>query len=172
VVTEVAPLRRFLRRTDGHADGDRQSRILQAEGQAKAIRTAFDAIHTANPPERAFAYQYLQALPQIAEGSANKVWIIPTELTKALEGLGRALGGLAGMAHDVPAVDSPAVEREAEAAQAAAAEAGRSRRRYALPRMRCPGRSVSSRSADASVHCRSTAPADDRVTGRRPPATP
>ncbi|MEV0902559.1 SPFH domain-containing protein [Actinoplanes sp. NPDC049802] len=108
------------------ADGDRQARILQAEGQAKAVRTVFDAIHQANPSQKVLAYQYLQALPQIAEGSANKVWIVPTELTKALEGLGGALGGLAGMAHDVPAaaVDSQAVEREAtEAAQAAAAEA-------------------------------------------------
>ncbi|WP_328474403.1 SPFH/Band 7/PHB domain protein [Actinoplanes sp. NBC_00393] len=108
------------------ADGDRQSRILQAEGQAKAIRTVFDAIHSANPSQKVLAYQYLQALPQIAEGSANKVWIVPTELTKALEGLGGALGGLAGMADDAPAVavDSQAVEREAAAAaQAAAAEA-------------------------------------------------
>ncbi|MCM4085242.1 SPFH domain-containing protein, partial [Paractinoplanes hotanensis] len=70
------------------ADGDRQARILQAEGQAKAIRTVFDAIHTANPSQKVLAYQYLQALPQIANGTANKVWIVPTELTKALEGMG------------------------------------------------------------------------------------
>jgi hypothetical protein len=108
------------------ADGDRQARILQAEGQAKAIRTVFDAIHTANPSQKVLAYQYLQALPQIANGSANKVWIIPTELTRALEGLGGALGGLANMVGDVPraGVDAAAVEREAlEAASAAAAEA-------------------------------------------------
>src|SRR5690349_21856776 len=108
------------------ADGDRQSRILQAEGQAKAIRTVFDAIHTSNPSQKVLAYQYLQALPQIANGTANKVWIVPTELTKALDGIGGALGGLAGMANDVPSVksDAAAVEREAEeVAQAAAAEA-------------------------------------------------
>jgi regulator of protease activity HflC (stomatin/prohibitin superfamily) len=105
------------------ADGDRQARILQAEGQAKAIRTVFDAIHTSNPSQKVLAYQYLQALPQIANGSANKVWIVPTELTKALDGLGGALGGLANMAGDKPteAVDSGAVEREAVAAAAAAA---------------------------------------------------
>jgi regulator of protease activity HflC (stomatin/prohibitin superfamily) len=108
------------------ADGDRQARILQAEGQAKAIRTVFDAIHTANPSQKVLAYQYLQALPQIASGSANKVWIVPTELSRALDGLGGALGGLANMVGDKPTerVDSGAVEREAaEAASAAQAEA-------------------------------------------------
>jgi regulator of protease activity HflC (stomatin/prohibitin superfamily) len=110
------------------ADGDRQARILQAEGQAKAIRTVFDAIHQANPSQKVLAYQYLQALPQIANGTANKVWIIPTELTRALEGMGGALGGLANMVGDLPtaSVDSASVEREAaEAATAAAAEAER-----------------------------------------------
>src|ERR1700754_2718467 len=108
------------------ADGDRQARILQAEGQAKAIRTVFDAIHQANPSQKVLAYQYLQALPQIANGTANKVWIVPAELTKALEGMGGALGGLANMAGDLPSstVDAGAVEREAaEAAEAAAREA-------------------------------------------------
>ncbi|KUL22015.1 SPFH domain-containing protein [Actinoplanes awajinensis] len=110
------------------ADGDRQSRILQAEGQAKAIRTVFNAIHEANPSQKVLAYQYLQALPQIANGTANKVWIVPTELTKALEGMGGALGGLANMVGDLPTttVDAAAVEREAaEAARAAAVEAQR-----------------------------------------------
>jgi regulator of protease activity HflC (stomatin/prohibitin superfamily) len=110
------------------ADGDRQARILQAEGQAKAIRTVFNAIHEANPSQKVLAYQYLQALPQIANGSANKVWIVPTELTRALEGMGGALGGLANMVGDLPngKIDAAAVEREAtEAAEAAAAEAER-----------------------------------------------
>ncbi|GAA0465690.1 paraslipin [Paractinoplanes deccanensis] len=110
------------------ADGDRQARILQAEGQAKAIRTVFDAIHQANPSQKVLAYQYLQALPQIANGAANKMWIVPTELTKALDGLGGALGGLANMAGDKPTseVNAGDVEREAAAAaQAAAAEANK-----------------------------------------------
>ncbi|WP_406071373.1 SPFH domain-containing protein [Micromonospora sp. NBC_01638] len=110
------------------ADGDRQARILQAEGQAKAIRTVFDAIHQANPSQKVLAYQYLQALPQIAQGSANKVWIIPAELTKALEGMGGALGGLSQMVGDLPTPEAAdyasQVEREAaEAAEAAAAAA-------------------------------------------------
>ncbi|MEO3923137.1 SPFH domain-containing protein [Micromonosporaceae bacterium B7E4] len=107
------------------ADGDRQARILQAEGQAKAIRTVFDAIHQANPSQKVLAYQYLQALPQIANGTANKVWIVPAELNKALEGLGGALGGLSQMVGDEPRarVDAGAVEREAAEAARAAAEA-------------------------------------------------
>ena len=110
------------------ADGDRQARILQAEGQAKAIRTVFEAIHQANPSQKVLAYQYLQALPQIANGQANKVWIVPAELTKALEGLSGALGGLGAMVNDAPSeqasADAGAVEREAaEAAEAAAAAA-------------------------------------------------
>jgi regulator of protease activity HflC (stomatin/prohibitin superfamily) len=106
------------------ADGDRQARILTAEGQAKAIRTVFNAIHEANPSQKVLAYQYLQALPQIANGSANKVWIVPTELTKALEGVGGALGGLGQMVGDKPtAVDAGAIEREAAAAAQAAADA-------------------------------------------------
>src|SRR5215468_11440327 len=76
------------------ADGDRQARILQADGQAKAISTVFAAIHTANPDAKVMAYQYLQALPQIAAGASNKIWIVPAELSRALEGLGNAFGGL------------------------------------------------------------------------------
>jgi len=76
------------------AEGDRQARILTAEGQAKAIATVFDAVHVANPDSKVLAYQYLQALPQIAAGASNKVWIVPAELTKALEGISGALGGL------------------------------------------------------------------------------
>jgi regulator of protease activity HflC (stomatin/prohibitin superfamily) len=108
------------------AEGDRQARILQAEGQAKAIRTVFDAVHQANPDAKVMAYQYLQALPQIAAGSANKMWIVPTELTRALEGLGDAFGGVRGFSRDRDAgLDEQArAEVEADAREAAeAAEA-------------------------------------------------
>jgi regulator of protease activity HflC (stomatin/prohibitin superfamily) len=76
------------------AEGERQARILQAEGQAKAISTVFQAIHAANPDSKVLAYQYLQALPQIAAGAANKIWVVPVELTRALDGIGAALGSL------------------------------------------------------------------------------
>jgi regulator of protease activity HflC (stomatin/prohibitin superfamily) len=70
------------------AEGQRESQILQAEGQSKAIETVFDAIHRGDADPKLLAYQYLQVLPQIAQGESNKVWIIPSEVTQALGNLG------------------------------------------------------------------------------------
>jgi regulator of protease activity HflC (stomatin/prohibitin superfamily) len=66
------------------AEGQKQAQILAAEGQSKAIETVFQAIHDGNPDPQLLAYQYLQMLPQIAQGDSNKVWVIPSELTQAL----------------------------------------------------------------------------------------
>jgi regulator of protease activity HflC (stomatin/prohibitin superfamily) len=74
------------------AQGSREARMLEAEGQAKAIETVFGAIHAGNPDQKLLSYQYLQMLPQLAQGSANKMWIVPAELGKALEGIGNMLG--------------------------------------------------------------------------------
>src|SRR5436305_11345572 len=74
------------------AEGARQSQILNAEGQAKAIGTVFEAIHSGNPDPKLLAYQYLTMLPQLAQGEANKVWIIPGEFSEALGHLRSALG--------------------------------------------------------------------------------
>jgi regulator of protease activity HflC (stomatin/prohibitin superfamily) len=70
------------------AEGARQSMILTAEGQAQAIETVFKAIHDGDADPKLLAYQYLQVLPQIAQGDANKMWIIPSELTQALGRIG------------------------------------------------------------------------------------
>jgi regulator of protease activity HflC (stomatin/prohibitin superfamily) len=66
------------------AEGQKQAAILAAQGQSQAIETVFKAIHEGNPDPQLLAYQYLQVLPQIAQGDANKVWVIPSELTNAL----------------------------------------------------------------------------------------
>ena len=75
------------------AEGSAQARILEAQGQARAIQQVFEAIHRGKPTQKLLAYQYLQVLPQLARGDSNKMWIIPTELTDALKGIGNALGG-------------------------------------------------------------------------------
>src|SRR5579864_9002056 len=67
------------------AEGDRQAQIVRAEGQAKAIETVFQAIHAGDADPKLLAYQYLQMLPQIAEGNSNKLWMIPTDFSHALE---------------------------------------------------------------------------------------
>src|SRR3954454_15782845 len=73
------------------AQGGREAQILEAEGQSKAIETVFAAIHRGDADPKLLAYQYLQVLPQIAQGESNKVWIIPSEVTRALDHLGAAL---------------------------------------------------------------------------------
>ena len=80
------------------AEGSAQARILEAQGQARAIQQVFDAIHRGKPTQKLLAYQYLQVLPQIARGDSNKMWIIPSELTDALRGIGGALGQTEGRA--------------------------------------------------------------------------
>src|SRR5689334_15956970 len=64
------------------AEGERESQILRAQGEAQAISTVFQAIHDGDPDQGLLAYQYLQMLPEIARGDANKVWIVPSELGK------------------------------------------------------------------------------------------
>jgi regulator of protease activity HflC (stomatin/prohibitin superfamily) len=72
------------------AEGYAKAAVLRAEGEGKAITTVFQAIHDGNPDPRLLAYQYLLTLPKIAESDSSKLWIIPSELTQALQGLGTA----------------------------------------------------------------------------------
>ncbi|TAK69626.1 MAG: SPFH/Band 7/PHB domain protein [Actinomycetota bacterium] len=72
------------------AEGDAQAQVLRAQGEAEALTKVFDAVHAANPDAQMLAYQYLQALPELAQGSANKVWVLPLELSRAMEGLATA----------------------------------------------------------------------------------
>lgn len=75
------------------AEGQRQAQIVSAEGQAKAIETVFGAIHAGDPDPKLLAYQYLTMLPQIAQGESNKIWVIPSEFSGALEQLRSAFAG-------------------------------------------------------------------------------
>ena len=72
------------------AEGNRTARILKAEGEARAIDEVFQAVHRNDPDPKLLAYQYLQALPQLAQGPGNTVWVIPSEVTSALQNVSRA----------------------------------------------------------------------------------
>ncbi len=84
------------------AEGEKQSAILKSEGQAQAIGAVFQSIHDNDPDPKLLAYQYLQTLPQLAQGSGNTVWMVPSELTGALKMLSSAFGGEDGSQEVVP----------------------------------------------------------------------
>jgi len=134
------------------AEGERQARILRAQGEGQAIQTVFQAIHDGAPDQSLLAYQYLQMLPKIAEGDANKVWIVPSEIGRALEGLGTSIGKIPGIPQDsggprkridVSAVDLPSSDDEAlasaeDAVQDAIAAASSAATEVAPPPLEAP----------------------------------
>ena len=75
------------------AEGVRQAKILTAEGEAQAIEAVFQAVHENDPDPKLLAYQYLQTLPQLAQGAGNTFWVIPSEVTTALRSVASAFGG-------------------------------------------------------------------------------
>ena len=120
------------------AEGARTAAILRAEGESKAIETVFQAIHDGEPDQKLLSYQYLQMLPQLAQGSANKIFVIPSEFSQALGNIGNAIGGFGinggGPDEGAPpprrqrisgpdAIDEKAAADAAEAAKAAEAAA-------------------------------------------------
>ena len=84
------------------AEGAKEAAILRAEGESKAIGTVFAAIHEGKPDQELLSYQYLQMLPQLARGEANKIFVIPSEFTQALGNIGGALTGMARGADGPP----------------------------------------------------------------------
>ncbi len=131
------------------AQADREASILRAQGEAQAIGTVFQSIHDGAPDQRLLAYQYLQMLPKIAEGQANKMWIIPSEIGDAIKGLGSAIGKIPGIPVDSGGpkkrVEMESTElaartdEELSAAHDAAAEAIASARDAASPSSRSSG---------------------------------
>ena len=112
------------------AQADREAAILRAQGEGQAIQTVFQAIHDGRPDQSLLAYQYLQMMPKIAEGDANKLWIVPSEIGEALKGLGSTMNNLAGIPQDADPVHRvdlgpgpEAVEARISEADSAAAQA-------------------------------------------------
>jgi len=178
------------------AEGTAQSAILEAQGEARAILQVFDAIHKGNPDSKLLAYQYLQMLPQIAEGEANKMWMVPTELTKALSGIGNALGAdgsgstssldgpSAGLSPDAeppssefeveePSLEDPreALRRAREEAQGATEEAERSTRTARRSSKADPGPEASGPS-DTAAATEAPSPEAPAAAGDQPDVDP
>ena len=102
------------------AEGQRTAAILKAEGEAKAIETVFGAIHAGEPDQALLSYQYLQMLPELGKGDANKVFVIPSEFTQALSNLATRFGE--GIPEHVKAKPRPRSMDEIDARAAADAE--------------------------------------------------
>ena len=99
------------------AEGVKQAKILTAEGEAQAIAAVFQSVHENDPDPKLLAYQYLQTLPQLAQGAGNTFWVIPSEVTSALRSVASAFGG-ADTAPG-PAAEPSRPKREAPAVAAA-----------------------------------------------------
>jgi len=82
------------------AEGEKQATVLKSEGQAAAIDKVFRAIHEGRPDPELLAYQYVQALPQVAQSPGSTVWVIPSEVTTALRTLTTAFGASRETADD------------------------------------------------------------------------
>ena len=71
------------------AEGARQSQILRAQGEAEAIAAVFSAINAGGATPALLSYKYLEMLPKIADGQASKVWVLPSDLTGALDAISK-----------------------------------------------------------------------------------
>ncbi|MBT3153203.1 SPFH/Band 7/PHB domain protein [Streptomyces sp. CHD11] len=108
------------------AEGNRTAAILEAEGQSRAIDEVFQAVHRNDPDPGLLAYQYLQALPQLAQGGGNNFWVIPSEITSALQGVSQAFTEAlprSPATREKPSADDSTTRAADDTAQAARAAA-------------------------------------------------
>lgn len=148
-----------------HAEGDKQAKILAAEaeseaaiamakGQAEAIRLVYDAEaeglrtlgEALGDPENALRLKAIQAMKDVADGNATKIFIpsdIPEIATLGLAGEALDLRGSTGAAasgrkpepdpshiqHSAPVGSSPTTERMLDAGHRAQANASAQMRR-------------------------------------------
>lgn len=132
------------------AEGDAQSQILRAEGEARAILQVFDAIHEGDADPKLLAYQYLQMLPQIANGTASKLWVVPTEFTAALGSIAQGFGAPGGAGTAATDGDGSSPD---EAAVAARRERDRERVEFGTPSLTDPAEALAEarRQAEAAT---------------------
>ena len=69
------------------AEAEKFQKLTVAEGEGQAIERVYSAIHTGGPTPDLIAIRYLQALPEIANGQATKLFL-PFEASGILSSLG------------------------------------------------------------------------------------
>jgi hypothetical protein len=105
------------------AEGNRTAQILKAEGQSRAIDEVFQSVHRNDPDPKLLAYQYLQMLPQLASGQGNTFFLIPSEVTSALQQVSRAFTEALPKSSAIRETSSADLAAHASADAARAAEA-------------------------------------------------
>jgi regulator of protease activity HflC (stomatin/prohibitin superfamily) len=75
------------------ADAEKYRQLTVAEGEAKAIASVFNAIHDSKPDEKLITLKYLEMLPKLAEGTANKIFL-PYEASGILSALSAMVEGI------------------------------------------------------------------------------
>src|SRR5258705_275689 len=153
------------------AEGNRTAAILKAEGQARAIDEVFQSVHRNDPDPKLLAYQYLQMLPQLAQGPGNTFWVIPSEVTSALQEVSRAFTQALpkSSATRETSSDDLAAHPAADAAQAAEADRARLRRAWSH-RLRSSAPAVGMRCRRRRTTCRTSCSARRRRPARDPRA--
>jgi len=73
-----------------NAEGAAKAIVIKAEAEAEAVQRVFDAVRSADLDDKMLAYQYLEQLPVIANGTASKLWLLPSELSGAIEKIASA----------------------------------------------------------------------------------
>jgi regulator of protease activity HflC (stomatin/prohibitin superfamily) len=93
------------------AEGEQRSAVLRAEGEAQAYRNVqaaqiemtvrlFDALGAAELSPEALRFLYLKTLPEMSKGSANKLFVVPSELQDLAGAVGTLAGGAAMVSGD------------------------------------------------------------------------
>ncbi|MDO8309798.1 MAG: SPFH domain-containing protein [Actinomycetota bacterium] len=75
------------------AEGEAKARVIAAEAEASAVQTIYGGLRAADPQPNELAHRYLQAIPEVAKGDSNKVWIVPAELSGALARIKEGMSG-------------------------------------------------------------------------------
>ncbi|MDP1878933.1 MAG: SPFH domain-containing protein [Actinomycetota bacterium] len=75
------------------AEGEAKARVIAAEAEASAVQTIYGGLRAADPQPNELAHRYLQAIPEVAKGDSNKVWIVPAELSGALARIKDGMSG-------------------------------------------------------------------------------